>query len=240
MSLPALQAQHDLAPVVSWSEFLASFEWRQGEHVTILGTTGGGKTTIAKAILPMRDYRVIFASKPKDPLITAARKEGYEIVRQWPPHPHVKRCVFWPKIERMSDATEQRLAFYRALYSIYESGGWAIAMDEAAYLARTLNLGHVLKFLYEQARSLNISIVTLSQRPKEIPLLAYSCATHLFLLRENDAVNVKRLSEISGVNSATVKQIVQTLPRSPGKGGHFLYVNAATGEMRISKVEKGG
>lgn len=222
-------------PRVSWRDFLDEFDWRQGEHVTILGTTGGGKTTIEMAILPRRRHRVIFASKPKDPLISSARKMGYEIVRKWPPHPYIERCVFWPKINRMSDADAQRMEFYGALYDIYERGGWCVALDETAYLARTLGLGNVLKFLYEQARSLNVSLVSLSQRPKEIPLLAYSCATHLFLLRETDAVNIKRLSEISGVNSAIVKEAVQTLPRY-----HTLYVNTRSGEMRITKVERGG
>jgi hypothetical protein len=221
---------------VAWSDFLATdFDWRQGQHVTILGTTDGGKSTIMKAILPARRYRVVFACKPKDPLISGLRAEGYEIIRNWPPHPHIERCVFWPKIEKMSDANTQRMAFYSALYDIYERGGWCVAFDEAAYLARTLGLGHVLKFFYEQARTLNVSVVTLSQRPKEIPLLAYSCARHIFLLRETDAVNLKRLQEISGVNSAVVKEIVPTLGQ-----WEALYINCRTGEMRITKVEKGG
>lgn len=224
-----------LAPRVHWSEFMREFRWEQGQHVTILGTTDGGKSTIMRAILPHRRFRAVFACKPKDPLISGLGKEGYEIIRHWPPNPHVERCVFWPKIEKMSDANAQRQAFYEAFYSIYESGGWCIAMDEAAYLARTLGLGTVLKFFYEQARTLKVSLVTLSQRPKEIPLLAYSCASHLFLLRETDAVNIKRLSEISGANAQAVKEIVQTLPKYD-----TLYVNSRTGEMRITRVEKGG
>lgn len=225
----------ELAPRVPWSEFMASFEWKQGQHVTILGTNGGGKSTIMRAILPMRRYRAVFACKPKDPLITGLGREGYEIIRQWPPNPHVERCVFWPRIEKMSDAASQRQAFYDAFYSIYQSGGWTIAMDEAAYLARTLRLDSVLKFFYEQARTLGVSLITLSQRPKEIPLLAYSQAKHLFLLRETDANNIKRLSEISGVNAQAVKEIVQTLPEYD-----TLYVSSRTGEMRITRVEKGG
>lgn len=224
----------ELAPRVSWREFIADFssEWKQGQHVTILGTNGGGKSTIMRAILPIRRYRTVFACKPKDPLILGLRNQGYEIIRHWPPNPHVERCVFWPKIEKMSDANAQREAFYGAFYSIYESGGWCVAMDEAAYIARTLGLGNVLKFLYEQTRSLNVSLVTLSQRPKEIPLLAYSQAKHLFLLRETDANNIKRLSEISGVNAQAVKQIVPTLPEYD-----TLYVSSRTGEMRITRVE---
>lgn len=220
-------------PFLPWEDFLPAFDWRQGEHVTILGTTGGGKTTIMRAILPARKYRVVFASKPQDPLISSLRSEGYEILRQWPPHPHVHRAVFWPNIRKMSDASAQSRAFYDAFFDIYQRGGWAIGMDETAYLARTLGLGNVLKFLYEQSRSLRISLVTLSQRPKEIPLLAYSCATHLFLLRETDLVNVKRLSEISGVNSAIVKEEVQSLPKY-----HALYINTRDGQMFTTKAER--
>lgn len=221
---------------IPWGEFLDEFDWAQGDHVTILGTTGGGKTTVMRAILPRRDYQVIFASKPRDPVVEGARRSGYSIIRTWPPHPHVRRCVFWPKIEKMSDANDQRMKFYGALYDIYRQGGWCVAFDEAAYLARTLNLGHVLKFYYEQARSLNISLVTLSQRPKEIPLLAYSCATHLFLFRETDAVNLKRLQEISGVDAQRVKAVV---PRLNFLKHEFLYVNARTGDLKISRVERG-
>lgn len=222
-------------PVLEWRDFLDAFEWKQGEHVTILGTTGSGKTTIMRAILPMRRYSVVFASKPKDPLIAGLRSEGYKVIREWPPHPHIERAVFWPRIERMSDAGKQRQAFYAALYDVYRSGGWTIALDEAAYLARTLNLGHVLKFFYEQARSLNVSVVTLSQRPKEIPLLAYSCATHLFLFRESDAVNIKRLSEISGANSGIVKEVVRELPRFS-----VLYVDTRDGSCYITRVAQRG
>lgn len=65
-----------VAPIMEWETFLSEFSepggdfiWRQGEHVTIIGNTSSGKTTLARAILPIR--RFVTVSGPNHNRIAA-------------------------------------------------------------------------------------------------------------------------------------------------------------------------
>ena len=84
-------------PRVTWDEFLKSFRWKQGEHVTLLGPTGQGKTTLALAILPRREYVIVFGTKAKDKTLDRLIKEdGYEKCTEYPPPTWAKKVVLWP------------------------------------------------------------------------------------------------------------------------------------------------
>jgi hypothetical protein len=39
---------------LSWSSFLSGFQWRQGEHVSLIGPTGTGKSTLAFGLVNWR------------------------------------------------------------------------------------------------------------------------------------------------------------------------------------------
>lgn len=177
----------------------------------------------------------MIACKPRDPLISNLRREGWHISREWPPASHHNRVVFWPKIERVDDVVEQREAIRECMREIYRSGGWAVFMDELAYVVKFLGLGPYCELLWQQGRSLNVSLIGSTQRPKFVPLAAYDQATHLFLFRDSDAVNLKRLGEISGVNSRAVKEVVSRLPKHD-----VLYVNTRDGELYVTRAPKYG
>lgn len=214
--------------VVSWPTFTAQFsnDWRQGEHVTILGATGMGKSALAFSILPIRKYVCVIATKPNDPLIDDAK--GYQVTRQWPVDFQLfPRVVFWPKIASIDDVAEQRGAVNRVLYNIYTSGGWCVYIDETRYVAESpLKLAKALEMLWLQGRSNNVSLVATSQRPAWVPLEAYSQATHLFMFRESDKRNLARLGEIGGVDTEQIVYAVRRLPVHDA-----LYVNTRTGEL---------
>ena len=209
-----------------WRDYFGS-TWNQGEHVTILGHTGSGKTTVAFEILPIRKYVLLIASKPKDRLISTGRELGYHFARGWPiDHRIFPRNILWPKIERMEDIRSQQAVIGQCLHDVYTSGGWTIYLDEVRYLSETLKLKKLLEVLWLQGRSNNVSIVATSQRPRWIPLEAYQSADHLFMFRESDMSNLVRLKEIGGVDRDRLAYELQRIPKHD-----CIYVNTRDGNM---------
>lgn len=225
---------------VSWDEFLSYFAnpsrgWQQGEHVTAIGPTGAGKTTLLRQILPIRRYVLVLASKPRDPLMSSLKEDGYRVGHRWPSPAGVNRYVYWPNARRMRDLPEQKEAFRRVLEDVYEVGGWTVYMDEIRYLSDFLGLKSELQVLWLQARSMSASLVGGTQRPFYIPLEAYDQATHLFFWRDSDRRNLNRISELNDVDANRIKEVVRNLPKH-----EVLYVNTRTGEVFITKAEKVG
>lgn len=246
MTLPLSGAPAPSAPAAAivehlpWAEFLDSFAWTQQEHVTLVGPTGGGKTTLALAILPRRRFRVILVSKPKDATFSGltSRKtpkaERYHLIRQWPPPPGVDRVLLWPKIDRVEHMANQAAVFDHALKSIYAEGAWCPVADDLYYLYGVLGIRkETFELLWSQGRSNNVPFVAGVQRPAHVPLMAYDQATHLFFWRDNDESNLKRIGGIGWLNAKQIRSIVAGLPLH-----HVLYVNSRTGRMVVTRVER--
>ena len=218
----------------SFPALIQGMDWQQGEHVTLVGPTGIGKTTVGLALLPKRDYRAVFASKPRDPLISELAAD-YLVIREWPPpepreaFPHV---VLWPRINKVSQVKRQRNIFADALAACYLERGWCVYVDEGRYVFDYLRLGPLGELLWQQGRTQNISLVTGTQRPYWIPLSAYDQATHLFLWQDSDERNVQRLADMTpGLSKGELWDCFL------GMGEHdFLYVNTRTKERYVSNV----
>lgn len=225
---------------VPWDEFLERFVWRQGEHVTILGPTGGGKTTIELAILHKQPWVVFFGTKGRDDTLDKLiSEEGYRRIYRWHDRsPIDNRVILWPKSRKLSSALVQRTVFEQALIEIYEAGAWCCVFDEVLEFTKDLKMPNIIQRYWRQGRSNRLSVVAGSQRPVDIPVLAYSSATHLFLQNTNDMRDVKRFAEISGfVDRRAIQRTVQELPHHDA-----LYINTRTGEMLITNTQnlKGG
>jgi len=135
--------------------------------------------------------------------------------------------VYWPATGSLSDVGRQREAVLEVLESVWETGSWAIYLDEVRYMADKLGLATELEQLLLQGRALGISLVGATQRPAWIPLEFYSEAHHLFFWRSNDKRNRARLSEIGGdVDAATIGDAVARLVKH-----EVLYVNTRNGDM---------
>ena len=219
---------------VEWDKFLGWFqhEWKQGEHVTMLGHNGSGKTTLARHILPIRGHKLIFATKPRDPNIDVFKKDGFRLTRNWPVDPAIYHNVMlWPKIERPDDIPTQADMIGKALRSVYRTGGWCLYFDEVRYITDTLGLSEAVKILWLQGRALNLSIVAGTQRPAWIPREAYSECAHLFLWRNTNRYDLKRLDEASNVSSKEIGPVLLNLPKHD-----VLYINTRTGDVVRTRV----
>lgn len=218
---------------VEWDTFLSDvFDWRQGEHVSLIGHTGSGKTTALLAILPHRRYCVLVGTKARDRTLSGLvrrprwgrplRPHEWRRIEDWPPpDPTAERVVLWPRLDRLEDTARQQDVFGRMLEGVFSTGGWCVAADELHYLATHLGLRPQLELLYEQGRSLGVSLVAATQRPAWVPLAVYSQATHLFLWRSTDDRDTKRLSDIGGgIDRDLIRRTTRFLPRFD-----CLYVN---------------
>lgn len=230
-----LQEDLEIPPFVTWGQFLAGLDLQQGQHITIVGSTGSGKTTLAMRLLPYRNYCVVLATKNRDEsLYPRLEKEGFEFVtdpaldaEQTP------KVIFRPKLEApTADAqNEQRELFAEVLTEIFNDGNWAVYGDEIRYLSDNLKLRQPLELLWLQGRSLGITMIVSTQRPVSIPVVAFESAEHLFLFRTTDQANIDRAAEFESANKPLLRYLLPVLERY-----EVLYINARTGNMLRTMV----
>lgn len=223
-------------PEVEWTQFYSDMgdmnahPWKRGQHVALIGKTGCGKTTLANALLPLRYYTVVIATKPRSESLSRFAKDNkYIIYPEWPakadPVQSPKR-VLWPRMKTLGDVAWQRYVVGMALNDIYGTGKWCVYADELRYLTETLNLSKAVELFLMQGRELDISFIGGMQRPKFVPLSVYSMSSHLFFWQEKDINNLERISAINSVDSHFIANVVTQL-----REHEFLYIHSPTGFM---------
>jgi hypothetical protein len=211
---------------VDWPVFLTRMRWRQGEHVSLIGPTGTGKTTLMFNLLPMRRYTAVIGTKPRDTALSDLERSGYVRRPDLPERGQPSRVLIWPPYRTPEDRPRQRVIIRDALRTAFRAGGWCTGGDEVSYLCRRLRLEDELLDLWEQGRSNGCTVVAATQRPAWVPLALYSQASHLFFWRTRDGRDLARIAGLNGVDPVPVRAAVAALPRH-----HALYVNAVTGDM---------
>lgn len=223
-------------PRVPWADFMRAWTWNAGEHLTVVGPTGTGKTTLLRACLvkryEARGRVVVLATKPRDRNLSAwAREDGLHVARSWPPAvpwyrqtpadvawpgvapvPWDHRVMLWPHLRHPDDVPNMAEQHRRALGELFAEGAACVVAEELWYLCERLGLAELLKEHWSQGRSLGLTLAGATQRPVDIPLLAYSSATHLFFFGDNDEVNLRRIQGLGGLSSQLVRDTVRALP----------------------------
>lgn len=226
-------------PTVSYGHFLREFKWLQGQHITEIGPTGYGKTTLAVDLLTRRDFVMAFGTKRSDSTLDRLiRQRGYRRVQNFGQiTPEDRRVVIWPNIAFLESADEilalQKEVFREALFAAFRQGGWCVYIDELRYITGKLNLKSEVELLWEQGRSSDISVVAGYQRPRNIPLLAYDQPEHLFFFKESDYENLSRMAEV--VSWIDRKVLVNAIVHIPKYS--FVYLNKEEEKAMISHVE---
>lgn len=219
-------------PRHEWQSFLADvFDWKQGEHVSAVGPTGSGKTTILEAILPFRQWVVVVGTKPKDDNLSRLQKQGYRRIKEWPPPALCQRVLLWPTFRGRRDLPTQRAVIQAALSDVFARGGWTVNADELAYLCEMLRLELDLKLIWQQGRSSGVTLVGATQRPAFVPLEMYSAATHVFFFRTNDKRDLDRIGGIGSTDPQLIRYYVANLAEHDA-----LYLNTRTGFLCVTRV----
>lgn len=218
---------------VPWAQFLDAIhaEWEQGQHITGLGRTGGGKTTAMAQILDDRRFVFAFLTKRDDDLFPLFRKRGYHMVKDTEEIPAIEnapKVALHVKPEGLGRGavTAQAATLRQALHKIWEQGGWTIYLDEIVTMTDLLKMDVELRAFWKEARSSKISIVAATQRPSRIPLEAYSQARFILLWRTNERRELLRLADMNGVDPEPVRQCVAQLDRF-----EILAVDTLTGDL---------
>jgi hypothetical protein len=202
-------------------------DWQPGQHVTLVGPTGSGKTHLALMLLELCRYRLVLATKRQDPLVGQLRADGFQITGdlkeiQWTlgeggiKEPLQKRVVFWPTFpEKMS--TKQRLAAQAALMAraidwADKTGGWAVLVDETILMHDNLRLERELSAMWYQGRTQGLSVIACAQRPSRVPRLAWTQADYFFIWSTQDKTDLDSLRDISaGIPKELIEDAVKSL-----------------------------
>lgn len=239
-------------------EFLAGY-WAvdPGEHVSLIGPTGTGKTTLGMKLLAGATAQhtdmtgVVLAMKPHkrpprpgergrqtgdETVARLTRELGGKIVRSWPAPRRMPWdrppafWTFWPEHTFDIDLDEARHseAFGRLLVDRYKRGSSWVFADETYSLTHEMGLAKPLVTLWTKGRSMDCGLIAATQKPSHVPLWMYSQASHLFLWNDPDKRARQRLGEISGFDPAVIRSVVHQL-----NGHSCLYLRPRDRSMAI-------
>lgn len=224
----------NIPAAVPWGETYAMLQkrWKVGQHMALLARTRSGKTTAARSILNIRDWVVVFGTKPRDEeLYPAFEAQGYVIKDKFDPHDlEDNRVIFRPGGGLMDTAPQAR-AFSEAIEQIYEVGGWTIYIDEILVLANDLGMTKLLNRMYTQAASNGVTMVAGSQRPRGAPLNMFEQSEWFCIWRIADLEDRQRAAEFLGPNRWMAYEATTILPRY-----EFVIVDVADDYATRTKV----
>lgn len=207
-------------------------DWHVGQHFALLARTRSGKTTFAKSLLDVRDWVVVFGTKPKDEVLYEGfEAEGYVIKDDWRPDDLTDNRVIFRPAGGLLDTERQRAAFTEALNRIYEIGGWTIYIDEVLVLSRDLGMTRILDRMWTQAASNDITMVAATQRPRGVPQNMLDQSEWFGLWRIPEAEDRERAAELLGGQRGMALEAMKMMPRY-----ETLIVDPITDEAFRTKV----
>lgn len=236
-----------------WGDFYAGWDWRRGEHVTILGPTGSGKTFLMTALAEKHPDVLTLGLKPNDETLEDRLPEPrWQRIRHWPP-PTIYRdrpnwVVLKPQHRKMDEefahqARVVRYAFRRIWEGPphaqeHERGRWTILVPDLSIVLDDLKIGgdkrpqpsDQLKLLYKHGRSMGISMVIDAQTPAWLERLALDQPSHFFMFRPRDRDRADRFAEIGNQDK---RRVLDALYNLDADGHEVLYV-PTSGNMVVT------
>jgi hypothetical protein len=197
---------------VDWKElepeFIRSWGYTDGkfgaEHVSIVGPTGSGKSNFQSYVLRKRcelrgSNAIVIATKPAD---STLRKMHWPIIRKYPPeYGKHERFILWPETSRDPVASLQNAHFeiQKCLTDIWhENSNTIVAFDEIAFVEQELKLKTLINRYWREARSLGITVVATTQRPRNVTRYMWSEPTWIVAFGPDDEDEARRVAEIVG------------------------------------------
>lgn len=200
--------------------------------MALFARTRSGKTTFARAVLDIRDWVVVFGTKPEDQeLYGGFEKRGYVIKDHWSPSDTSEQRIIFRPGGDLLDTDRQRQEFTRVLNEIYRVGGWTVYIDEVLVLSRDLGMTRILDRMWTQAASNDVTMVAGSQRPRGVPMNMIEQSEWFALWKINDVEDRARAAETLGPMRGMAQEAMVRLPRY-----ELLLVNPVEEEAWRTKV----
>lgn len=215
--------------------------WEPGDHFSILGATGSGKSHLQISMVDGRVSQrvdrgvVVFGTKPRDPTLQRwMTAHKVTRCRSWDDVTYqirkTRRVCIWPEYGRMSTAAVRNAPVYReALDQMMADGDWTFWVDEATYMIEQLHLRVSMDELYNAARSNGVSLLAGAQRPTWISRGMVSMMQWLATFQVTDEDDAKRTGEIVG-NRKEYEAFRHIPPHS------FILARCRHNEAYLSKV----
>lgn len=227
-------------PEFDREEFLSErWAYRPGEHVTFLAPTQTGKTTLKFQLLQRTATKklpaMVLIMKPRDKVVDDwGKRLKFQPTQGWPPVAWKRKLTDPPgwmirpphTFDPHVDNETLRREFRKAVLAAYKHGDRIIDIDELFGVAHELNLADELNAVWSRGASMGCGQWGGSQRPRNVPLYAYSQAQHLFLGNTPDKADRDRFRDIGGVDAMDISDVVMDL------GDHeWLYINRSGPRM---------
>jgi len=206
--------------IIRWEKLSEVFSrsHKQGEHVAIVGQTGSGKSVVGLSLCRIiskrkaRDGRparvVVLGTKPRDDTMTKLVGD-WPVVKKWPPSYGQEHCIVWPR-GRTPDqmVARQRATFRPLLDTIYHEGGQTLYIDEAGHFEtpppKGLGLETTMEQYWTSARSLSLSLIAGTQRPRHVSRSMWSEPSWVFIFAPDDEDDLRRVAELSGAKNSVL------------------------------------
>lgn len=226
---------HELEP-----EFISTWGRPNGkfgaEHVSIVGPTGSGKSNFQTYVMNKRcelrgSYAIIIATKRAD---STLKSTHWPIVRKYPPEwKDREQYILWPESTRNAEESLyiQRSTIRQCLTDIWvENSNTIVAFDEIAYVEQELRLKTIINRYWREGRSIGITVVATTQRPRNVTRYMWSEPTWIVAFKPDDEDESKRVAEIIGGRKLYTDSLLSL------KEYEFILIKRRTKEAYISKL----
>lgn len=210
------------------------FDYRPGEHLSLIMPTQRGKTHMAYQLLQSAlrqnpQLRVVsFMPKPNSPA-TARWAEALNLreIPEWPPRKKLFQSdpagyLLWPKHRRDLKTLENRQQiaekFREAMKDLYWEGDVILLADDIFVLAVLMGLNPDCEEWWTAGSEGGAGLWGPNQKPSgsvgsgSVSSFSYNAPLHMLLGKDSDERNIQRFSEIGGgIDPRRIADIVRNL-----------------------------
>lgn len=213
--------------ILTRREFLEEFayRYRRGQHVTLFGPTGRGKTTLAGQMLavthpPKSDVNgLITIQLGPDQALEHLGKP----MDSWPPRipiklfdrednkPHIYR--YQPEPSKPEDFLRIRQTAARILRWFFSARNWTLFIPDLQVVADPgmMGLGKEVDQLIITTRKHQTSIWVDAQAPRWVPRSTGDMTSHLLVWRNRDEGTLTRLKQICGLDLGFLSDLLKSI-----------------------------